>query len=67
MHYAIRRAPQALGHPTADIERPLWREAEAAAITHYERDDSGHRPPTSARLLYDDDFLTVAFCVKDPH
>ena len=67
MQYTIHRAGEALGEPTADVARPLWSGAEVAEITHYQREDSGHRPPTAARLLYDANFLAVAFRVQDQY
>ena len=67
MKYEIHRAVEPLGTPTAEMERSLWRGADLAEVTHYERPDSGHRPPTVARVLYDDDFLAVGFSVLDQY
>ncbi|MDA0335528.1 MAG: carbohydrate-binding family 9-like protein [bacterium] len=67
MRYQIRRATEPLGAPTADVRRTLWETAEVARVTHYQREDSGHRPPTAARALYDDDFLAVCFAVNDQY
>lgn len=64
MQYTIRRASSALTPPAAE-PRPVWDGADVAPITHYQRPDSGHRPPTEARVLYDDDGLSVAFTVDD--
>ena len=65
MQYTIHHAPEPLGTPTADAKRPLWAGAEELHVTHYEREDSGHRPPTRARVVYDGDWLAVLFCVED--
>ena len=67
MKYEIRRATETLGTPTADVSRSLWSTADVAQITHYEREDSGHRPPTAARALYDNEFLAVCFSVQDQY
>lgn len=65
MEYTIRRATEALGEPTADWDRPLWAAAETLDIAIWRWEDSGHHPPTQARVLYDDDFLAVLFRVED--
>lgn len=65
MRYVVQRAPAPLGDPTAQLGRDLWTGADVAEVTHYEREDSGHRPPTAARVLYDDEFLAVGFAVED--
>lgn len=65
MRYIVQRSPEALGRPTAEMGRALWSGANIAEVTHYERQDSGHRPPTAARVLYDDKFLAVGFTVQD--
>ncbi len=63
--YTIRRAPGALGDPSAEAGRPLWSAADELEVTHYVWEDSGHRPRTRARLLWDDGWLAVLFVVDD--
>ena len=63
--YAIRRAPAALGDPSAEAGRALWAAADELEVVHYAWEDSGHRPPTRARLLWDDGWLAVLFVVDD--
>ena len=65
MEYAIRRAAEPLGSPTADWDRPLWAAADILDVANYPWPDSGHHPPTAARVLYDDDWLAVIFRVED--
>jgi len=64
MQYIIARATS-LSPPDASWERPEWAQAETLEVIHYPWEDSGHHPPTSARLLYDDQFLAVIFRVED--
>jgi len=66
MQYSIRRADP-LPAPDADWNHPRWTRAETLAVTHYPWPDSGHRPPTAARLLYDDRHLGVIFRVEDQY
>ena len=63
--YTIRRAPEALGDPSAEAGRALWSAADELEVTHYVWEDSGHRPRTRARLLWDDGWLAVLFVVDD--
>ena len=63
--YTIRRAPGALGDPSAEAGRALWSAADELEVTHYVWEDSGHRPRTRARLLWDDGWLAVLFVVDD--
>ena len=63
--YTVRRAPEALGDPTAEAGRPLWSAADELEVSHYVWPDSGHRPRTRARLLRDDGWLAVLFVVDD--
>ena len=63
--YTIGRAPEALGDPTAEAGRALWSAADELEVTHYLWEDSGHRPRTRARLLWDDAWLAVLFVVDD--
>jgi hypothetical protein len=65
MKYTIHRASKPLGKPEAGLKCSLWARAEELHITHYQRQDSGHRPPTRARALYDDHFLALIFSVED--
>ena len=65
--YTIRRAPEALGEPTAEAGRSLWSAADELEVTHYVWPDSGHRPRTRARLLWDDNWLAVLFVVDDQY
>lgn len=64
MQYTVRRVPR-LAPPAADWNAPQWRQAETLQVTHFPWPDSGHHPSTSARLLYDDQHLAVAFHVED--
>ena len=65
--YTIRRPPEALGEPTAEAGRSLWSAADELEVTHYVWPDSGHRPRTRARLLWDDNWLAVLFVVDDQY
>ena len=65
MEYTIRHSSTALGSPDAIWERPEWQVAETLEVTHFSWPDSGHRPRTSARVLYDEQFLAVIFRVED--
>jgi hypothetical protein len=65
MKYTIHRAPQALGNPTANWEAQLWQAADTLDIAMYRWEDSGHHPPTQARILYDDGHLALIFRVED--
>jgi hypothetical protein len=64
MRYTVHPAP-ALAPPDADWGRPCWTSAETLHVSHYSWEDSGHHPPTCARLLYDDRVLAVSFRVED--
>lgn len=64
MRYVVRPAP-ALAPPDADWSRSCWSAAETLRVDRYPWLDSGHHPPTSARLLYDDRVLAVIFRVED--
>ena len=64
MHYTIARA-HVPTPPDADWERPEWQAAETLSISHYPWEDSGHRPRTTARLLYDDEVLAIIFRIED--
>ena len=66
MQYTIQRTAQ-LPPPDADWDRPHWTQAETLQVTHYAWEDSGHHPPTAARLLYDDRHLAVIFRVEDQY
>lgn len=65
IEYTIRRTNGPLGAPDADVGRSVWAAAEVANITHYQRPDSGFRPVTQVRVLYNDDVLAVVFWVQD--
>ena len=65
MQYTITRASEPLGSPTADWDGAAWGQAEPLEVTNFPWSDSGHRPVTSARMVYDDDFLGVSFRVED--
>jgi len=67
MQYAISRSDRPLGSPDADWDRPLWQNAQALEVTHFPWEDSGHRPRTQARLLYDAGFLAIIFRVEDQY
>jgi len=67
MQYTITRAPQPLGSPTAGWDNSLWQQAETLEITNFPWSDSGHRPVTRARFVYDDEFLGVSFRVEDQY
>ena len=64
MRYTIYRI-DALDLPNADWERPQWQAAETLEITHFSWEDSGHRPRTQARVLYDERALSIIFRVED--
>ena len=64
MQYTIHRVTQ-ISSPDADWKRPEWNRAETLQVAHYPWEDSGHHPPTTARLLYDDQRLAVIFRVED--
>ena len=64
MHYTIHRTDD-LDLPDADWERPQWQAAETLEITHFSWEDSGHRPHTQVRLLYDERALSIIFRVED--
>jgi hypothetical protein len=74
--YTVRRAPQPLGAPEAAWEHPLWQGAEVATISHWEWPDPDgpengpqgvHRPRTQAKVLYDDSYLALLWCVDDEY
>ena len=65
MEYTVHRAQHPLGEPTANWEADLWQAADTLEIAIYRWEDSGHRPKTEARILYDDDHLGVIFRVED--
>ena len=67
MEYTIARAPSPLGSPDGAWDGPLWRPAETLEVTHFPWPDSGHRPRTRARFLYDDEFIGVIFHVEDQY
>ena len=64
MYYTIHRTDD-LDLPDADWQRPQWQAAETLEITHFSWEDSGHRPRTQARVLYDERALSIIFCVED--
>jgi len=65
MQYTITRSDSPLGAPSADWDNPLWARAQTLEITNFPWPDSGHRPRTQARLLYDAGFLAIIFRVED--
>ena len=65
MQYTITRATLPLGSPTADWDSPVFRQAETLEVANYPWPDSGHRPVTNARFVYDDEFLGISFRVED--
>lgn len=65
MEYAIRRAPRALGEPTAAGDHALWAAADELAVSHFPWADSGHRPKVRARVLWDGGWLAARFEVDD--
>lgn len=66
MEYMIRPA-RSLPAPAANWDAAVWSEAETLAVTHYSWEDSGHHPPTAARLLYTPNCLAVMFQVQDQY
>ena len=66
MQYTINRVTQ-LDPPDAAWDRPQWTQAETLQVTLYPWQDSGHHPPTAARLLCDDRYLGVLFRVEDQY
>ena len=64
MQYTIHRTDD-LDLPDADWERPQWQAAETLEITRFPWEDSGHRPRTQARVLYDERALSIIFRVED--
>ena len=64
MPYTIAHT-SALTSPDADWDRPEWQGAETLEIVHFLWEDSGHRPRTRARVLYDDESLALIFQVED--
>ncbi len=64
MRYVIRSVP-ALDAPDANWDSPRWATADTLHVSAYPWEDSGHHPPTSARLLYDSEALAVIFRVED--
>jgi hypothetical protein len=67
LSYTIERATQPLGRPDAVVCSPLWARTPVAEVANYPWPDSGHRPRTRARLLYDDTWLAVRFDVEDQY
>ncbi len=66
MLYTVRRArrrPELLGLWESDA----WRGAETAEIASFRPEGSTHRPHTSFRLLYDNEFLFGLYSVHDRH
>jgi hypothetical protein len=66
MSYTIKRVDR-LADPAADWDTPQWQQAETLEISHYPWPDSGHRPQTLARVLYDDQALAIHFRVEDQY
>lgn len=64
MRYTITRT-DALPSPDADWSRLDLQKAETLQVTHFPWEDSGHRPVTEARLLYDDRSVGIIFRVED--
>jgi hypothetical protein len=64
MNYTVRLAatPPPLPAGWAD---PIWDQAETLAVQHFRPESSDHRPPTSARMLYDAGGLHGIFRVQD--
>ena len=64
MKYTIKRAttPPRLD---ADWNAVPWRDAEALEVANFSPKSSDHRPRTRAKLLYDDDGVSVKFVVDD--
>ena len=67
MQYTIRRASAPLGNPGAGWDGPAWTDAETLEIANYRWEDSGHHPPTAARVIYDDDYLAIIYRVEDQY
>jgi len=63
-HYLVRSTPVA---PPLDAawQDQLWARADTLEITHFRPEGSDHRPPTSARLLYDAQGVHGIFQVQD--
>src|ERR1700719_3212026 len=62
--YVIRRSESA-PLPSADWDDPFWSAAETLELTHFRPESSDHRPPTFARLLYDETGIHGIFQVHD--
>ena len=67
MQYTITTAPLPLGSPTGEWDSPVFQQAETLEVAHFPWSDSGHRPVTSARFIYDDEFLGASFRVDDQY
>jgi len=50
---------------TSDWNSPAWRAAETLQLRHHMGEPPAHRPPVSAKLLYDDAALRLIFRVED--
>ncbi|NKB67033.1 MAG: diguanylate cyclase [Candidatus Latescibacteria bacterium] len=64
MQYTVA-AVDRLEPPAAQWERPQWERAQTLEVSHFPWEDSGHRPRTRARLLYDSHILGIIFQVED--
>lgn len=49
----------------ADWDKPAWKNAPVAELTHHMGDRPAHFPKTQAKVLYDDQALYVIFRVED--
>ncbi len=64
VHYSVRPArlrPEMQGAWSG----PAWAQADTLQLTHFRPESSDHRPPTSARLLFDTEGLYGIFAVED--
>ena len=65
MEYTINRSAAPLGSPAGDWNGAAWTAAETLEVGNFRWEDSGHHPPTTARLAYDDAYLGLIFSVED--
>jgi hypothetical protein len=63
--YQVNRIETPLDKVDADWNKPFWQEVEALPIDQVVGDPPAHRPPTRAKLQYDDEAVYVIFQVED--
>ena len=63
--YKIRKAPRQRDELDGNWQGSFWVDVHPVELTNYIFDVPEHRPRTQAKVVYDDKFIYIIFCVED--